>query len=104
MDVAQAVDPFACVALPAPRPLALAVAHLPSLTVDGEAERRIRLGQQAVLEALAPALGLAGGATLLVRGDGTLVAIAERAGDRWALARVFAAPAYSEPSGGIGAP
>jgi len=90
LDVADAIDVFA----DAPdakdwplRPLADAVGHLPALAIDGETERRLRLGQQQPLARLSARPGDL--AVRLLR-DGRLVAVAERRGEGWALARVFA--------------
>jgi tRNA pseudouridine55 synthase len=78
----------------APRllPLEHAVAHLPTITVDAEVERRLRMGQQAALETLEVPLQHAAGPLRLCDGNGHLVAIAEAAPHgvgRLQLARVF---------------
>jgi tRNA U55 pseudouridine synthase TruB len=94
LDVAGAFDPFAAAALPAPRPLAEAVSHLPARAVDAELERRLRMGQQRALESLGqppPA------PVRLLDGEGRLVAIAAAGEHGWSLERVFA-PRPVEPA------
>jgi tRNA pseudouridine55 synthase len=79
-DVAAAKDVFAEGEPPALIGLTEAVAHLPPVAIDEAVERRVRMGQQAVLKELA----LPGGAAALVNA-GRLVAIV----DGGEIARVF---------------
>ena len=89
-DLADSVDVMGSTGKLALLPLEDAVAHLPSLAVDVEVERRLRMGQQAALEALDVPLDLVG-ALRLSDDKGRLVAMAEvaRGGARLQLARVF---------------
>jgi tRNA pseudouridine55 synthase len=90
-SVEEAVD---LGALPAGAPLPLlplehAVDHLPAVAVDAEAERRLRMGQQAALAGLPVPAALAG-PVRLVDDEGHLVAIAVAdAPGRLTLARVL---------------
>lgn len=71
---------------------AQAVAHLPAITIDAEVERRLRLGQQAVLAGLMAPDGTTGAVRLLDEA-GHLVAIAQpdaAQGGRLVLAGVYA--------------
>jgi tRNA pseudouridine55 synthase len=86
LSVEGAADPFADRPLPALVPLADAIKHLPSSTIEAEVARKLRMGQQ---EALA-SLGTPEGARRLLDREGRLVAVVEAEGGRWALSRIFA--------------
>ncbi len=90
LEVADATDVFAEAPLPALRPLADAVAHLPAAAIDEETERRLRLGQQQALARLTPPRPSDRALRLLH--DGRLVAVAEAHAGQWSLQRVFRAP------------
>jgi tRNA pseudouridine55 synthase len=92
LEVEAAVDVFADGTDLGLAPPGRAVAHLPALTVDAEAARRLRMGQQAALANLMVPPGAPGAIRLLDPG-GELVAIAEATSGALVLARVFRGPA-----------
>ena len=91
LEVGDAIDVFGEGPLPSLTPLAEAVDHIPALAIEPAVEERLRRGQQSALASLV--LPAQGDAARLLDGRGGLIAIAERAGDRWSLARVFASAA-----------
>ena len=87
--VDDAVDVFRSDARAALEPLEVAIEHLPSATLSEDAERRLRMGQQAALHQIEVPLDWQGPLRLM-DDRGRLVAIAEAAPGRLALSRVFA--------------
>ena len=86
--VSDAVDVFSIDTLPPLRPPALALPHLPGVTVEAEIEAALRRGRQEWLRELA--VGATPVASLrLLAPDGRLVSLANFDGSHYVIGRMF---------------